>query len=351
MGEDDVEKIAIITDTHCGARNDSPIFNDYFLKFYKDIFFPYLRKNKIKTVLHLGDVFDRRKYINFNTLDSWKKNVFSVLNEEFETHIIVGNHDSYFKNTIDLNSLEQLLSEYNAINVIKTPTIFKFKFKDILLVPWITPDEEEKTKELVQRYKGTICGHFEIMGFDVLDGHPNEINGFGPDVFENAELVLSGHYHGKSSNGKINYLGTPYQITWSDYGQAKGFHILDPETSDLTFIENPYTIFKKIEYKPGTKIDFSEVSGSFVKLIVSERDTKFQDFFAELEKNNPADLKIIDISLGESDSEELEIDEAKDTLTIIKEYCEQKNIAEKDLVFDLMTEIYKTAIDTQNITC
>ena len=43
-------KIAIITDTHFGARNDSVQFDEYFYQFYEGQFFPYLQKNNIKTV-------------------------------------------------------------------------------------------------------------------------------------------------------------------------------------------------------------------------------------------------------------------------------------------------------------
>ena len=57
-------KIALITDTHWGARNDNVIFSNYFRKFYDNIFFPLLEERNIKTLLHLGDVVDRRKYIN-----------------------------------------------------------------------------------------------------------------------------------------------------------------------------------------------------------------------------------------------------------------------------------------------
>ena len=57
-------KIALITDTHFGARNDSLLFLDFFRKFYENIFFPTLKERGIKEIIHLGDVVDRRKFIN-----------------------------------------------------------------------------------------------------------------------------------------------------------------------------------------------------------------------------------------------------------------------------------------------
>ena len=87
-------KIVLLTDTHFGARNDSAIFREYFFKFYNELFFPFLEDNNIKTVVHLGDIVDRRKYINFNTLKSFRDDfVFRLGRMGIDTHIIIGNHD------------------------------------------------------------------------------------------------------------------------------------------------------------------------------------------------------------------------------------------------------------------
>ena len=67
-------KIALVTDTHFGARSDSQAFDAYFKKFYQEVFFSEIDKRKITKIIHLGDCFDRRKYVNFNSLQ--EKNVF-----------------------------------------------------------------------------------------------------------------------------------------------------------------------------------------------------------------------------------------------------------------------------------
>ena len=87
-------KIALLNDTHFGARNDSPAFLDYFMRFYNEIFFPYLKENNIKTLVHLGDVVDRRKFINFKTAHTFR--------EEFMHRYIkkVLIHISYLATTI-----------------------------------------------------------------------------------------------------------------------------------------------------------------------------------------------------------------------------------------------------------
>ena len=66
-------KIAIITDQHFGARKNSKLFHDYFLKFYEDIFFPTLIKEGITTIVDMGDTFDSRKGVDFVSLE-WAKN-------------------------------------------------------------------------------------------------------------------------------------------------------------------------------------------------------------------------------------------------------------------------------------
>ena len=67
-------KIAILNDTHWGARNDNAAIAEHQIKFYREVFFPYLRENGITTIFHLGDVTDRRKYINFVTAKNLEDN-------------------------------------------------------------------------------------------------------------------------------------------------------------------------------------------------------------------------------------------------------------------------------------
>ena len=93
-------KIALLNDTHFGARNDSPAFLDYFMRFYNEIFFPYCKESNIKTLIHLGDVVDRRKFINHNTAHNFKKVFWDKLDElNIKTYVIIGNHDTYYKLT------------------------------------------------------------------------------------------------------------------------------------------------------------------------------------------------------------------------------------------------------------
>ena len=145
-------KIALITDQHFGARNDSQLFLDYYEKFYSEVFFPKLMEEEIKTVLILGDTFDRRKYVNFNTLQKSKSMFFDKLRDnEISVYMLAGNHDTYYKNTNEVNSIDLLLREYENILVIDEPMTIHLNFKnesdDILMIPWICADNYNRCLE------------------------------------------------------------------------------------------------------------------------------------------------------------------------------------------------------------
>ena len=110
-------KIALITDTHFGARNDSLPFNEYFYKFWENIFFPYIDKNNIKTIIHLGDTMDRRKFVSYKIANDFRRRFITpIVDRKLDTHILIGNHDTYYKNTNEVNSVQELVgNKYDNI--------------------------------------------------------------------------------------------------------------------------------------------------------------------------------------------------------------------------------------------
>lgn len=353
-------KVAIITDTHCGAGNDNFAYNEYFLTFYEQIFFPYLKENEIKTVLHLGDVFDRRKYVNFNTLHLWHKRVFEPLHEIVDrVDIIIGNHDTYFKNTNSVNSVSELLKSYNKFNVFTNPTEHKVGNMDVLYLPWICDDNAVDSISAIQNSKAKVCmGHLELIGFEMYAGHLNVDKGLRGELFDKFYMTLTGHFHQKSSRGGVHYLGAPYPMMWGDYNCPRGFHILDTETLELTFIQNPLEIFYKIYYNDANDSldellakDYSNISGKYVKVIVQKKDNpyEFDQFIENLQKFNPCDISIIDASFEESGtSVDVSDDVAKDTLTILREVVNCLDTTHKNKLNDLLSELYVEALNTND---
>jgi len=352
-------KIAVIADTHCGARNDTEVFNAHFLKFFHEQFFPYLDEHNIKTIIHLGDVFDRRKYVNLKTLSSWKNNVFDALEERgIEMHIIIGNHDTYFKSTNEVNSPTELLSEYSNIIVHTKPTTIQIDGLDICILPWINDDNLDDTVKEIETTKAEIAmGHLEILGFEQVKGHINYDKGFDRTQFNKFDAVFSGHYHHRSNGGNIWYVGSPYGFVWSDWNDSRGFHILETKSREMEFIENPNEIFHKIYYRDGAKTyetirdtDYSYIKDCYVKVIVEEKTNPylFEQFLDKLYQQNPADLNVVD-GYDDLDDEDPEaIDQAKDTLTILREYIHQIDVSEdKNELITLMHELYSEAADIE----
>jgi len=345
-------KIAIITDTHFGARSDSLHFNASFERFYEEGFFPTLKALGIKTVVHMGDVFDRRKYINFQILKSCRKYFFDKLQAEgIDIHIIPGNHDTYFKNTNEVNSLDLLLSGYDNIEIVSEVTEKTFGSMQAIFVPWICEANFEDSMAALDNTQASVCfGHFAIEGFEMHKGMGSE-GGFDPALFGKFDAVYTGHFHHKSANHNIYYLGSPYEMTWSDYDDPKGFHILDTETGVLGFVTNPDKMHRKIYYDDSKKmkIDPTEYQGSCVKVIVINKKDyqKFDKMIDALYANNVIDLKILeDFSDFESDALDDEPVNLEDTLTLLSDYIDSLSLdVKKDRLKLLLKGLY---IEAQN---
>ena len=137
-------RVAILTDSHWGSRKGSKLFHDYFEQFYKNIFFPTLEQQGITTVIHMGDAFDSRKSIDYQSLEWAKRVVFEPL-KNYQVHLITGNHDIFFRNSNKLNSPELLLKDYRNIKTYSEPTEINIDGLNILLLPWINSENQDKS--------------------------------------------------------------------------------------------------------------------------------------------------------------------------------------------------------------
>lgn len=350
-------KIALLGDTHIGARNDSPAFHKFFAKFYNEVFFPTLEKEEVGTIIQLGDVFDRRKYINFSSLYQARDYFFGKLNN-YPTYMLVGNHDTYYKNTNEVNSPSMLLKDYRFIHAVSTPQEVTIEDVTFLLVPWWCDDNDEEVKKALTSTKAThIIGHFEIGGFEMYKGSVHE-GGIPKEVFQDFEVVWSGHFHHQSKHGNIHYLGTPYEMTWSDHGDQKGFHIFDTETRELKFVPNPFSVFHKIHYDDLDKqisevvnIDFNQYNETFVKLIVRNKTNPycFDMFVDKLEKAGVYNVQVVDDHFHMDVASDSDItSEAEDTVTILAKYVRQlEGVTRKQQLETFMLSLYNEALSVE----
>ena len=343
-------KVAIITDQHFGARKNSRLFHDYFLKFYNDVFFPTLEQEGITTVVDMGDTFDSRKGIDFSALSWAKNNYYDRLQQMGVTiHTIVGNHTAYYKNTNEVNAVDLLLREYDNVTVYSEPTEVKLGNLKTLFIPWINQENEENTLKLVQK---TSCkcamGHLELQGFRVNKQIVME-HGLESTLFDKFKRVYSGHYHTRSNNGTVFYLGNPYEMFWNDVNDTRGFHIFDTETLEHTPINNPYKLFYNIYYEDTNyqTFDTREYENKIVRIIVRKKsDTKkFEKFIDKLYVSGVSELKVVE-NFAIQESEEFEAFESEDTLSILNRYIEEAEVSlDKSTIQKMIQEIYQEACE------
>ena len=354
-------KVALLGDTHFGVRNDNQAFHDYYELFYKNVFFPYLKENGIDTVVQFGDLFDRRKYINFNTLARSRNYFFNVLRDEKITmHVFVGNHDTFYKNTNEINSPELLLHEYENIHVYSDPDTLILDQTPIAMLPWVCSGNYQRCINFINETPAQILfGHLELAGFEMHRGAVNSHGQFDNKLLEKFDLVCSGHFHHRSTRGNIHYLGTPYEMSWSDYNDPRGFHILDTDTRQLTFVQNPYTMFQKWFYDDTqwtdtdftNTVDFAQAQGSIVKVVVKQKSNPFWfDLYIDrLQKAGALDIQVVEdhLNLNLEDDSDI-IDEAEDTLTILRKAIEQIDTkVPKKQIDKYLTNLYTEAMHVE----
>jgi DNA repair exonuclease SbcCD nuclease subunit len=349
-----MNKIALLTDLHFGAREGSIIVLEHQLKFFK-YFFQVIEHDKIDTLIILGDTFDTRKHTNNYISAQCKKYFFDILQERnINVYMIVGNHDAFFKNTLTPNTPSDILKEYNNINIIKSPQTVEVNGINIAMIPWICNDNYEESYEEIRSSLSDICmGHWEISGFQMYRGVESH-GGLSPVIFDRYDIVLSGHYHHRSTQGNITYLGTSYEMTWQDYGDQKGFHIFDLETRQLEFIPNYNHLFIKLEYNDldCEPIDLSQLdlSDTYIKLIVVNKTDyyKFDQFLNKLYGKGCIDIKIIE-DLGEYKDGVIEDEiSLEDTQSILNQYIDSiETSIDKDILKTFIQSLYIESINME----
>ncbi len=343
--------VACITDSHFGAKKGSKNLHDYFELFYKNVFFPTLEEHEIKTVIHMGDVFDSRKSIDYQSLEWSKRVVFDPL-KKYEVHMLVGNHDCYFKDSNHVNSPELLLQDYSNIKTYSSPTNTKIGGIDMTLIPWICSDNYDESLKVIQKSNAKIAmGHLELRGFYVNKHLVMDDHGMDSTIFSKFEKVFSGHYHTRSDNGKIFYLGNPYEMYWTDVNDIRGFHIFDTETLIHTPVNNPYKLFYNIYYDdtPYQTFDASKYSNKIVKVIVRKKSKpkSFEKFIDNLYKIGVQDLKIVE-NFEIKENDDFVVEEEENTISVLNRYIDESEFNfDKSVIKGIFENLYKQACEIE----
>jgi predicted phosphodiesterase len=343
--------IGLVTDTHWSARKSSRHLHDYFELFYKNIFFPALEEQGVEIVVHMGDAFDNRKSIDFWGLD-WTRRVVLEPLRKYEVHMIVGNHDIFLRNSTEINAPELLLKDYPNIKTYSSPTNTKVGGIDMTFIPWICSENYDETLKVIKKSKAKIAmGHLELQGFRVNKHLIMEEHGLDPNIFTKFQKVFSGHYHTRSDNGRIFYLGNPYEMYWTDVNDTRGFHIFDTETLEHTPINNPYKLFYNIYYEdtPHQMFDVTEYANKIVKVIVRKKtkQKEFDKFIDKLYKVGIQDLKIVE-NFDIQENEDFVIDEEENTISILNRYIDESECNfDKNVIKGIFQDLYQQSCEIE----
>lgn len=351
-------KVAVLGDTHAGVRNDNPYMLENFRQSCR-WFFNYLRQPEIKVekIIHVGDVYDRHKYINFITAQVVREELFFPM-MQWGGHVILGNHDQYYKNTGAVNSLDELVpaSLREPIVTYTTPKVVNILGRKTIMVPWISDSNRQETEALLAKEgeNAIVFGHLELKGFEMYKNTGPMKHGDDHSIYNKAKAVYSGHFHKRSVRDNVNYIGAFGEYTWSDHQCPRGFSILDLDTLDLEFIQNPYTMFELLKYNdeqgglPYQQNDYSSLRGKYVKVLVEKRtDTySFDVMMDRIHQADPADVVVNEDPTTFLDHDEDEVIElVEDTQTVLDNYVDGLTMAvPKDAMKDYMRELYKEAI-------
>lgn len=345
------KKIAVITDQHFGARNDRQAILLNQERFYKEIFFPKIDSEDVKIVFDLGDTFDRRKGIDFNTLAKVRKFYFDELRDrDIQLYSIVGNHTTYYRDSNIVNSLELTLQEYKNIKVIsQKPEEIEIYGRKFLFAPWINSSNYDESMEEIKKSRADIlCAHLELEGFQMQRGNISK-HGMNKKLFSHFDRVWTGHFHSPSIQDNVHYLGSPTETCWADYGDEKGFYVYDAENDNLDFVLNDIGLHEKVVYEDGVKLDIPDLKNKIVRIVVKEKDNEanYRKFMGEIFSNSPDDVKIEETFHKNSKevSQEISIENLENmtTMDIIKNEVKKHDFKKHKEAIELFESMLKEA--------
>lgn len=343
-----MSKVIILGDTHFGVKSGNKVFHECFRPFYKELF-EYIDKNNIREMIQLGDLFDNRKYINLWAGEFFRE-VFlkEVEKRKMKVHVLVGNHDSFFKDDISVNAPNLMLSNSKNFVVYDKPTTVEIGEDKFLMVPWVSKlNYDEVMREVAETDAQYCCGHFEFNGFEMYRGSVAKSN-YSHKDFSKFVQVYSGHYHTQSTKDNVLYCGTPYELTWQDCGDPRGFWV--HSHYELEFIKNNNTIYKKINYEDGEIFVEDEIRNKIIRVLLKTRPDKkkLNEFLQNLQNFEPIEIKVKELFVDEV-AKEVEYHNFKDTKDVIYEYIEGSEFAgvDKEDIKKIFDELYLEAVNQE----
>ncbi len=364
-----MNEILIVADIHLGHKNFA---KNVFLKdisYFEEIVFPYILKNKIKHVIMCGDLIHNRDLSSNYIIQESKKRFFSWFDKNgVEFHVLIGNHDLLYKNRSDYNWPKTNLKEFEYITVYEEPKIVTIEDYRFGFLPWQV-SKVDIPKIINPSEIDILVAHIDINNA-LMQGSTRSFNGFDVQTFKDYKQVIVGHYHATSDFHNVKYIGAPYQMSYRDYNNKKGYWILK---SDIKFeyFENTYSPkYLKIFYIEnegdfklyigGIKEDKIEVTveeaveyvkNNYCKFIVKDfkQEKLLQEVFIKITEKTYDRIDLINevSSIADFDIEsfESEIDSNVELIDIFESYVESITFRDKRMskkkIIKYLKECYK----------
>ncbi len=353
-------KVALITDTHSGVRNDSLPFLNNFKTSLDTVFFPYLKEHNIKRVIHLGDIADRRKYCNIYTAYRLRNDFLKPMQDMgIQWDLIAGNHDEYYKNTNEVNFISEFIDgRYDNCRVHLNATEIEIDGLPILLLPWMCDANYEDTVAKINQTNAQVAfGHLELPGYEMFRGAISD-HGMDRRLLDKFDVVCSGHYHHRSTDGTVTYIGAFSEFIWSDYADPRGFTVFDTDSREMEFIQNPNVMFHKVFYDDtndnSNVLNLSDdtYKDKIVKIIVKKKTNPnlFDLFMDKMESCGAAEIQTVEDHLNlDQETDDHIVDEAEDTDVIIKQYIDSLKLTNinKPKLENIISDLYREAKEVE----
>lgn len=340
-----MEKTVVIGDLHFGIKMADERYLDYQMEEWKKFIDGYCRENDVNQIIILGDFFDNRNYLSVKMIDLVKRNVLSY---DMDFVLVVGNHDTLYRNTNAVTS-PGLLFEYKD-NVKVIDKVQEMYVDDVkcLMLPWINKENINQSLAFVKKTQAEFCfAHLELDGFEMTSGIKCK-NGLSAGLFKKFKGVFTGHFHLVQDVGNIHYLGSFYQTTWTDCGNQKRIYLVK-ENFNMVAVPMTRQIYKKIHLSKESPISQEIVDSAadcYVKVYLSykmmAKDEKLLSKMADCAiKVDIIDLRLL---LDEDDRDVTE----EDFLEIFNGFMEIQEDLDPDLkaaITKLMKKTYSEALE------
>lgn len=308
-------KTLVTTDWHFGIKSNSISRLNILVKVVNEIN-RYIKGNKIRNLVFMGDLFHNRNNLSVQTINVALKCI-NTLAKSCNVYLIIGNHDLFNKSSVEVNSLNIFRNTKN-VTVIDHPTEYEMNGERVLMCPWLSKltsysessyDKifghfdisfkflvasyiesntsknitNKEVKELIEKDEMFRESELDDLDFNTEDETETYMNGekssdligTWTNIVKEKGTIFSGHIHGHreffTNNRKFIFVGSPYQQTRGEKESNDGFYIIDDDGSyifhEITSAPIHVDIRMSDVVKDISKFDFSIVKNSIVHKI------------------------------------------------------------------------------------